>query len=521
MFMIGNVRIKAITKNRFAFFLAPFLSGIILIFAFPPFEQGYLSWIALLPLLWSCLQMRPSRAFWGGFIFGLPLNFYINLYLAKVLYPYLSDFLATLAMILLVIYISMFYALFSLGVSLIYRMGRVWFTALAVPALWILVEYLRSLTFLAYNVGYLGYTQWSYSGLLNIASVYGYWGLPFLIVFFQIILLLSFRKELRGLSDYAVKFVFTAILLVGIALPTFQEVEKTEQPLMVGLIQGNTNPDEIVDYSRDEILDRYLNLTRQAVENEPDLDLVAWPETVVQVNFIENRSHPQAIVQMAEDYDIDLLYGARIRMEGDLYNSIVLFSEGQEEIPVYKKHRLVPFVEFFPAEQLLNQILKLDLLLGSFTAGEELTIFEVGDIPIAGVVCFESYFGDHMRLFTQKGAQHQFIVTNDAWFGESIGLEQHAQASAIRAAETGTGVTQVANSGITISFDYQGRELFRSGKNKQEIFTLPLDMARRETIYTKAGDYFPAFWATFLLLTAPFIYFKTKPGRRPERETKH
>ena len=64
-----------------------------------------------------------------------------------------------------------------------------------------------------------------------------------------------------------------------------------------------------------------------------------------------------------------------------------------------------------------------------------------------------------------------FILTNDVWFDDTIGLEQHVQAAAIRAAEMGIGVTQVANSGITASYDYRGRELFRSGKSERKIFS--------------------------------------------------
>ncbi len=490
--------------------LAPLLSGILIIFAFPPFEQGYITWFALLPLLWACVKITPVKAFKAGFIFSLPFTLYVNCYLAYVLYPYLSDMLATAAMIALVLYISLFYGAFGLAANLAARPGRAWFTALALPSLWLIVEYLRSLTFMAYNVGYLGYTQWDYPFLLNIVSVYGYWGLPFLIVFFQAIIVLILLKLLRGKNLLAAGSAFLIILAFGLALPVFQEVEKEEEPVHTALIQGNVHQERVINTGRENILEHYVDMTRMAMEEEPGTELVVWPETVARLDFRAGRSHPNEIAGLGEEYGIDLLYGARIQKPEGLYNSITLYTGGQEEIPVYNKHRLVPFVEFFPAEQLLNRILQLDLLLGSYTPGEKVTVFEINGLPVAGVVCFESYFGDHMRLFTEKGALHQFVVTNDAWFGESIGLEQHAQAAAIRAAETGTGVTQVANSGITISFDYQGRELFRSGKSEPGIFTIPLDMARRETIYTRLGDYFPALWGAFILIAGPYFVFKTR-----------
>ena len=503
-------KIRNLENQRHFQVAAPLLSGIIIISAFPPFELGFTAWFALLPLLWACLTTSPAKAFRAGFLFSLPFTIYVNYYLAFVLYPYLSGVLATIALAALFIYISLFYGIFGLTASLASRSGRTWFTALALPSIWLIIEYIRSLTFLGYNVGYLGYTQWGYPTLLNIASVYGYWGLPFLMVFFQTIIILVFLKKLRGKNLAAASSIFAIILIAGLAGPTFQEVERNDKPLYTALIQGNIEPDRIINRNRQNILEHYLDMTRQAMEEEPRTRLVVWPETVVHLDLRAERSHPDEIVELGEEYGIDLLYGARIQKPGDLYNSIGHFSSRQEEITVYNKHRLVPFVEFFPAEQILNKILQLDLLLGSYTPGEELTIFDINGTPVAGVVCFESYFGDHMRLFAEKGALHQFVVTNDAWFGDSIGLEQHAQVAAIRAAETGAGVTQVANSGITISYDYRGKELFRSGKSEPGIFTVPLDMARRDTLYSRFGDYFPALWGLFLLLFTPCFIYKAK-----------
>lgn len=491
--------------NRNKYLLMPLLSGILLIAAFPPFDLGYTAWFALLPLLATCLQVTPVRAFRAGFIFGIPLHFYLNFYLANVLFTYLPFSLAIAAMIGLVLYISLFYGLFGLAAGLVNHSGKSWLTALAVPCLWLLAEYLRSLSFLAYNVGYLGYTQWNYPALLNITAFYGYWGLPFLIVFFQIILILFFLKKLNGIKLYAVSVVFVFLLSVGLLIPNLFPASKDKEQLWVGLIQGNIEPEQIVDSNREQILQKYINLTRSAVETEPSISLVVWPETVAEINFSVDHSHPPAINNAAEELGISLLYGARLRMKDQLYNAITFYKENQDEIPVYKKHRLVPFVEYFPMEQALNQLLQLDLLLGSYSAGKEITVFDFHGVKLGGVVCFESYFGDHTRLFASEGIRHLFILTNDAWFGDSIGLEQHAQAAAIRAAEMGIGVTQVANSGITISFDYRGRELFRSGKNEAAYFTMPLDLKTRSTVYKSYGDYFPAICALFLLITIPLI----------------
>ncbi len=477
---------------------AALLSACLLITAFPPFEQGYVAWIALIPFISCLLKAEPRRSFKAGILFGAALHLYVNFYLTNVLFSYLTLPLALTAMVLLILYLSLYSGLFALSVNLVNRLGKPWFTALAVPALWMLTEYLRSLTFLAYNVGYLGYTQWQYSGLLNLTSVYGYWGLPFLMVLFQAIIMLAAGRALKNTALLGIITVFTVLTAAGLFLPSVQPPQIDEEPLQVALIQGNTSPEQVLA-GREATTELYLNLTRQAVHSETDL--VIWPETVATLNFTSGHNHPADLIRTADELGVGILYGARIRIDDTRFNSITYYSEDSNNLSLYHKKRLVPFAEFFPAEKLLNQMLQLELLLGSLTPGEEITIFEIKNKPLAGVICFESYFGDHTRLFAARGAQHLFVLTNDAWFGRSIGLEQHAQAAAIRAAEMGIGVTQVANSGITISFDYRGRELFRTGKAETETVNFTLETTHRNTIYTRAGDFFPAFWALFLVVS--------------------
>ncbi|MEW5784703.1 MAG: apolipoprotein N-acyltransferase [Bacillota bacterium] len=495
-------------------YLIPLISGIALIPAFPPLDQGYLAWLALTPLLWFCLKARPRQAVAAGFIFGIPLHLYLNTYLAGVLFTHLTVPLSILVQVLLVLFLASFNAVFTLALSYLRRLGNSLAVAFAMPALWLLMEYTRSLGFIAYNVGYIGYTQWRYPFILNTAAVFGYWGIAYIMVAFQSIAVLAAARYLRGKALFTALAVLLLMLAAGTMLPEVYPAETNKEPLWTALIQGNSSTEEILDGAgRQEILRRYLDYTRQAVEEEPRVKMVIWPETVVDLFLVEKPAHRPQMEELARQLNVSILYGARVRDGGNLYNAVVLLNPAGE-YQAYSKQRLVPFVEYFPLEALLNQLLDLDVILGSYTAGEEITIFDYFGIPLAGVICFESYFGDYIRLFAREGSKHLFILTNDAWFGDTHGLEQHAQVAAIRAAETGIGVTQVANSGITISFDFRGRELLRSGKSEAAIFALPLDLAGRKSFYVKFGDFLPAACLVYLILFTTYSLvrkFKNSP----------
>ncbi len=501
-------------------YILPVLSGAVLILAFPPFEQGYLAWLALAPLLWFCLNATPRQAFFGGFLFAFILHLYLNSYLTGVLFAYLSLPLTLVTTGLLIAATSLFYAIFAMLIAYIKRFIQGLALVFAVPALWLLMEYARSLGLLGYNVGYIGYTQWSYPLLLNLTALYGYWGLSFCMVTFQTTLLATWERIVRGKQMVFALIIFIALVACGLVIPETTRLEKAgDVKVQVALIQGNSSPDEILSAAgKLKIYERYLAMTREAVKNNPAVELVVWPETVVDLVIRNEPQHKIEMETLARQLDVSILYGARVRTEQDLFNSIVLLTPYDQQFQVYNKHRLVPFVEYFPLERQLNRLLDLQFRLGSYTPGEEVKIFDFNQIPLAGVGCFESYFGDHTRQFAHAGGRHLFVLTNDVWFDGTIGLEQHVQVAAIRAAEMGTGVTQVANSGITASYDYRGRELFRSGKSKSGIYYLPLDLTARTTVYRQAGEYFPAFWLLYMTVLIISIFFST--FRRKNRNAK-
>jgi len=500
--------------NEKRYYCGALLSGLILILAYPPFDLGFVAWVALIPLIACAFVLPPAKAFIAGFLFALPFNLYLNLYLSKVLFPHLGFVLGLTAMIALIIYLSLFYGLFTLTASIISQQGKAWFTMPAVPALWLMAEFLRSLGFMAYNVGYLGYSQWNYPALLGIAALYGYWGLPFVMVYFQTALTMLWRRELKNELVLAGLVFFLLLMNAGLFVPGLFGVKKGDQILNTVLIQGNSMPEEIMAGEKELIGRRYLNQTRQALALNQEINLVVWPETVVDLDFRQQIEHYHLLTDTEDSFPLPLLYGARTRYPDQLFNSILFYQPGERQVPLYHKQRLVPFVEFFPAEQYLNRILRLNILLGSYSPGNELTIFKVDSVRLAGVICFESYFGDHTRLFAKRGAEHLFVLTNDNWFGGSIGLEQHAQAGAIRAAEMGIGITQVANSGITISFDFLGRELFRTDKQVEDTVVVSLPLTNRKTLYRLWGDYFPAFWALFLAAGLISIYLSKHTGQK-------
>ena len=491
--------------NLFQYYPAVF-SAILLIGAFPRFNQSYLAWFSLLPIIIFSVKAPPLTAFKGGIVFGAVFHLYINYYLIVAMEQFLSLILAIIVYLLIALYLSLFYGLVFYLLSIISSKYSPFKVIFAFSFIWVLMEFVRSLGFLGYTAGFIGFSQWNGGFLLNIVSFYGYWGLAFVMAGIQILFAFIILKKISAEHIKRVTIILSIFIISGLFMPEIFPVLYEDETKNIALIQGNISREDILTGS-EENLKTYIKLTKKAATSDEYIHMAVWPETVVSARIGRGNPVPPEIKTLSEELQIPLLYGAIVIEGDDRYNSVVFLNPHTKETDLYYKKILVPVVEYLPAGELLNDLLDLRVNLGHLTPGEAISVFNFEDIPISGAICFESFFGSYTRRFASKGAKHLFILTNDGWLRESIGLDQHAQIVCIRAAEAGIGVTQLANTGISIAADYRGREIMRSGIKRRETLYLKTDFTTRKTLYQLAGDYF--IYLGLLIFLLSFIPLKS------------
>lgn len=495
-------------KQNLLFYTLPLVSAFLLILAFPRFNQWYIAWFALIPMIFFIMDSRPRAAFRGGLIFGAIFHFYINFFINEALFDFLPVHLALLAFVLLVGYLSLYYGLCFYLLNRFKNTAPPIFTIFLFSFLWMLMEYVRSTGFLGYTAGYIGYTQWNIPFILRIASVYGYWGLPFLMLAIQTTIVFKVKNMLTNRDLTKVLAVCLVVAGIGLGLPSLFPVVREQQTKNIALIQANISQDNLLEGAR-ENLNRYDKLSRDAVTQYGDLDLIVWAETVLSTALAGGRDVLPEVRQLSEDLQTPIIYGAMVQKEDGLYNSMILLCPGREDLQSYSKKYLVPIVEYFPLDDLLNRWLDLRVILGTYERGKEINVMNLNGMPLSGAICFESFFGSYTRQFAAAGAEHLFILTNDNWLNNSNGIDQHAHMVMIRAAEMGIGVTQVANSGITLSADFTGKELLRSNIDEVKILHLKTDFAGRNTVYRMGGDYFIIIGCLYVLIVLG-VFFSRK-----------
>jgi len=146
-------------------------------------------------------------------------------------------------------------------------------------------------------------------------------------------------------------------------------------------------------------------------------------------------------------------------------------------IQQYNKQKLVPFGEFLPFENLLNKfgLKKLTEGHGAFLKGNKITNIRIDQLNILPLICYEVIFPS---IIQQASIDTNLIIniSEDAWFGNTIGPEQHYAKSIFRAIEKGTFFLRSANKGISAIIDNKGiaqKELDRNEAGNIE-FEVPL-----------------------------------------------
>jgi apolipoprotein N-acyltransferase len=283
--------------------------------------------------------------------------------------------------------------------------------------------------------------------------------------------------------------------------------------LTVGLIQGNVPQDQKWDPSyEDEILFRYLRLTRQAADR--GATAVLWPESATPFYF-EESPRAEAIRLLARERGVWLLLGSDELSRQDRrisYNSAFMVRPDGTTAAVYRKVRLVPFGEYVPFRRLLFFAAPLVESIGDFAPGEAPVMLPIDGHPVSTAICYEVVYPALIREGVSKGSSLVTTITNDAWFGRSSAPYQHFEMAAMRAIEQGRYLARAANTGISGIVDPYGRVVMASGLFVEQVLVGDVRLITERTVYSRIGDVvaWAGVFATGLALASAWTV-----GRRP------
>ncbi|WP_171038439.1 apolipoprotein N-acyltransferase [Pseudoalteromonas sp. S3178] len=484
------------------------IAGLVLTFGYAPFQIWPIVFFSLAAIIFCINPNNTGKAHAKtaakyGFIFGL------GWFGAGISWVHVSiatfggmPLIASLSlMAFLCAYLALFPAL-AFWAATRFASGPKSFGALLIVSVAI-SEYLRGTVLTGFPWLSFGYTQTD--GPLRLLAPYiGEFGLTLTCVAIAFALYRLTQKDFK--TPLATAAVF--VILVVSALNTGSD-QYSGKHMSTLLVQGNIK--QHLRFEPSEFwttMSKYQDLTRP----HWDADLIVWPEAAVPEiemladSYLANLDraasfNKTALVTGIVDYQLDTK---------TIYNTLIVVGNKEHNDEQghyryldknrYRKHQLLPIGEFVPFQDILRPIAPLfDLPMSSFTRGDKVqNNLRANGFNLLPAICYEIVFADLVRGNYKSDSDLLFTVSNDAWFGDSIGPLQHMQIARMRALELQRPLVRVTNNGVSAVYDpishtQQTMPQFEAATMKADI-----KLIQGDSVYSQYGNMFV--WGFVLLL---------------------
>lgn len=488
------------------------LGGVLYFLSFLSFDLFPLTWFCFVPVLHAIRQASVRRAFLLGWLFGFVTNaggFYWVVHLISE-FGGLAVPLSVIGFMLLCLFQG---ALMAAVVAVVRHaqlrldIAPVWSLPIALVAL----EYIYPLLF----PSYIGNSQHHFTALTQIVDITGVLGLSAIIgllngAAFEVLDARAHARSLRvvrlivPIAVMAVSIVYGLVRLSAIDAKTEQA-----RTLRVGLVQTNLGSHEKTNNAI-RFMAEHVRMSLELVEQQPDVELIVWPESVYDGFIRKDRQQPaiDAIAAIGKPTIMGALSIDDANRDGraEFFNSIALMSDEGELLSVFDKVELLAFGETLPLSRLIPAM--GELFGGNwFTHGSSFEHLRLGDLTFLPTVCYEDIIPSlPRRIWRNDGPANVLVnVTNDSWYGDTHEPMIHLVLASFRSIETRRALIRSTNTGISAIVDPAGRIAERTGQWTREtlVADVPLIEDGSTTVYMRIGDVIA--WIALALLIVGLV----------------
>ena len=513
-------------------------SAILHAFAFPPWEQSWLAWIALVPFLLALRGLTPRQGFAAGWLWGTAAIWVVAYWVPPALMFYYEQpwwFAALFCIVGSQILWGTYYAAFGAVACVIANRSAGVLRVALLSCAWVTAELARSHLLTGEPWMLLGYGLMPELPMIQIADFGSVYAISFVAFFVNAALAewlgaipipppyegggqgevskagrsgrltppcsLLPKWEHTGASVLAALLLVAATWLYGHS--RLQETFSSDHETDVAVIQGNI---PVGAQWRAELyakgLREYLDASAAAAAGR-QLGLIVWPESAVTFFLPEEATFLRQIRELLATTGAELVVGGPHLDDRDparplYFNSAFAVSAAGID-GRYDKAHLLPFGEYFPLK-MIEFLRRRFERVRTFTPGSGETLLHTPAGKAAVVICFEAIFPEKVRRQMARGAEILVNLTNDVWLGNHAGPRQHASMVALRAVENRTWVIRATTTGVSTIIDPHGRVIAASDTDVAATLHARVAALRVSTFYQRHGDVFAYGCAACLLV---------------------
>ena len=454
-------------KKVVLYFIAIFL-GILSSFSLPPYNYFFLNFLVFPFLLLITIHASGRvKLFFIGWTFGFGY-FISNLYWITNALTFDDNFkiIIPFAFILIPSFLALFFGLITLLTSFFSLKSKI-SSIFIFSALFGFVEFLRGFIFggFPWNLTAFSLTNYLYS--IQILSLVGTYSLNLLSISIYLIpsvIFFQYRSTFKSI------IILTGLLLILMNigygkynLDKFRKKNYEDLDFVIRIISPNI-PIESFLKSQDTKKNIY-NLINLSNPEKSKKTVFIFPEGVINSIYLNDLKLYKKMFEDNYEDNHKIIFGINNFIDNKIFNSLIMIDNKTNKLFVYNKNKLVPFGEFLPFENFFKKFGFKKITQGyqSFSPDRKRKIIYLNQLTFLPLICYEIIYSGKLN-YDKKDYNFILNISEDGWFGKSVGLSQHLSHSIFRSIEEGKNVIRSSNNGISAFINPKGQIIKKISK---------------------------------------------------------
>ena len=498
---------KSILENKAYLFLICLLLGILTSFSLPPYNLFFINFLTLPILLYILVNYvdKKTISFFVGWIFGFGY-FISNIYWItnSLTFDVKFKFIIPFALILIPLFLGIFYGLVTFLCNFFNLKNKI-SSILIFSIFFGGIEFIRSFIFGGFPWNLVVFSLSNNLHYLQILSHVGTYSLNLLsITIFLLPVIIFFKYKI--LTKFLI-FSLSLILLVinilygNLIIKNFEKKNYDNLSSIIRVISPNI---PIERFLSNQDTEKSINeLISLSDPHNLKKTIFVYPEGIITSIYLKDLKLFKN--NFKENYNINhkVILGINSINQNKIYNSLIVLNNESEVLYKYNKNKLVPFGEFLPFENFLKRIGLKKITQGyqSFSADDKREILEINQLKFIPLICYEIIYSG--KINPNKN-YYDFIlnISEDGWFGKTIGPQQHLSHSIFRSIEEGKNVIRSTNNGISAFVNPKGQIIKQI--TEKGYFDVKKIKRVNKTYFAKHGNkiffYFVLIYTTFIVI---------------------